>query len=100
MSEITLGHTHRGFALGEFLDRNGEKCSIQKSSVATEDCLWLGKNDTIPKVCVFNEGWKEVPLPDGALTASRMHLTQEHAAALWPMLKHFAETGDLPEVQP
>lgn len=65
----------RGFLRGEFTDRYGEKCSIQKSSLASEDCIWLGCNR-----------------PRGA----RMHLTREMAADLIPLLQHFVETGDLP----
>jgi hypothetical protein len=50
--------TNRGFALVEFTDRNGQACTLQKSSLADEDCVWLG--------CKPN----------------RMHLTEETARAL------------------
>lgn len=68
---IDLTPTERGFMRGEFKDRYGKDCSIQQSSIATEDCIWLG---------VDNE---------------RMHLTPQMAADLIPLLQHFVETGEL-----
>lgn len=79
---ITLDPTSRGFARGEFLDRYGEKCSIQKSSLATEDCIWLGCDH-------------ETFTPGGMPAGARMHLTREMAADLIPLLVKFVETGDL-----
>jgi hypothetical protein len=70
-AEIVLSPTQRGFLRAEFTDRYGEKCSIQKSSLAFEDCIWLGVNE------------------------HRMHLTQEQAKALIPHLHHFVKTGEL-----
>lgn len=69
--ELSVGQTERGFAFGKFKDRYGVECSLQKSSLATEDCIWLGVHE------------------------NRMHLTQEMAAMLLPALTAFAETGDL-----
>ena len=40
--------TARGFSITEFSDQYGEKCSLQKSSLATEDCVWFGIDE--PKV--------------------------------------------------
>jgi len=34
--------TNRGFAIYTFKDRYGKDCSLQKSSCATEDQVWLG----------------------------------------------------------
>ena len=34
--------TGRGFDIAEFTDEHGDQCSLQKSSLATEDCIWLG----------------------------------------------------------
>lgn len=69
--EIILSPTERGFLRAEFTDRYDAKCSIQKSSLAFEDCIWLGVNE------------------------HRMHLTQEQAAALIPHLRRFVKTGEL-----
>ena len=71
--------TVRGFDRAEFIDRYGQKCSIQKSSLATEDCIWLGVDTNIT----------------GEDVGERMHLTQEAARDLWPVLRDFARTGEL-----
>jgi len=34
--------THRGFDYSGFSDMYGAKCSIQKSSLATDDAIWFG----------------------------------------------------------
>jgi hypothetical protein len=71
---ITWDKTNRGFVIGEFTDRYNKTCSIQKSSLAFEDCIWLGQAD-LPPV--------------------RMHLTREMAAVLSDVLRKFADTGEL-----
>lgn len=96
-SRIKLEATNRGFYHGEFIDRYGEKCSIQESSLATERCIWLGVNNVFPQVLgPVGTGWQPVPLPPGATTSGRMHLNQQMVKDLLPLLQHFAETGDLP----
>jgi hypothetical protein len=60
-----------GFRGYTFTDLSGALCSLQESYLAS--AVWLG--------------FTEYP---------RMHLTRDHAAALLPLLKHFAETGELP----
>lgn len=70
---LKIGTTQRGFDLAAFEDLYGKPCSIQKSSLATEDCIWLGV--------------------DGA--DFRMHLTQQHVADLLPLLNRFVETGEI-----
>lgn len=66
----------RGFAIAEFKDQYGKRCTIQKSSLAFLDCIWLGVHES-----------------------DRMHLTQEMVADLLPLLHHFVETGELPPIQ-
>lgn len=68
---IPLDTTGRGFTIGRFKDIYGADCSIQKSSLAEIDALWLGSE------------------------TGRMHITQEMAAALIPLLQAFVETGEL-----
>jgi hypothetical protein len=70
---MTLKTTSRGFAYGEFTDYYSELCTIQKSSIATKDLIWLGR--------------------DGY----RMHLTRDMVAELLPLLTRFVETGRLEE---
>lgn len=77
---MKLHHTERGFARIDFQDANGEQCSIQKSSVATDDLLWLG--------CDTGRHFQ------GECMA-RMHLTRERVAELLPLLAHFVDTGEL-----
>lgn len=77
-----LFFTDRGFARFDFIDRYGEKCSIQESSLGTEDCIWLGcDHETVDL--------------QGQPCGARMHLTQSHAAELIPLLQKFVETGRL-----
>ena len=45
--------THRNLDVINFVDDNQRQCSIQESSVATENMIWIGRDD------------------------DRMHLTQE-----------------------
>jgi hypothetical protein len=72
----------RGFLRGEFTDRYGEKCSIQKSSLATEDCIWLGcDHETVDS--------------QGRPCGARMHLTRSMAADIVMRLERFIETGEL-----
>lgn len=98
--------TYRGFALRNFTDFYGAKCSIQKSSLATDDAIWLGVDDAEPKVLHgdarklgietdVTEGWVPFPLPDEVLLTTRMHLSREQVAELIPVLQNFIDTGDL-----
>lgn len=82
--EIKLEPTPRGFARADFVDSNGESCSLQESSLATEAHIWLGCNNNAPVHHVTNE-----PL------SPRMHLSQADVQALLPHLQRFAETGYL-----
>lgn len=92
---MELKTTGRGFALLKFEDSNGVACSLQKSSAATEDKIWLGCDDANPKVCVYGKGWVPVEMPDGYSATTRMHLTREQVAELLPHLQRFVETGEL-----
>lgn len=83
-------HTSRGFGLWTFQDRYGQPCSLQDSSIATEDCIWLGVDIRTD----LNTG---DPLPDSQ--NFRMHLTREQAAALIPKLQYFVEHGVIPRTE-
>jgi len=98
--------TARGFDLIQFSDRNGEKCSLQKSSLATEDALWLGVDDASPKILCSaankvgltpesDSGWMPYPVPEDVLMTTRMHLTKEQVKLLIPVLQSFVETGNI-----
>jgi hypothetical protein len=88
--------TVRGFSLIRFRDRYNIPCSLQKSSLASEDAIWLGCDDANPRVFMPGKGWAPIEMPEGHLVNTRMHLTQEQAAELIPLLQHFVDTGELP----
>lgn len=72
--EELLGHvqqTARGFDRIEFSDIYGALCSLQESSLATKDAVWLGEN------------------------GSRMHLDRALAAKVIASLQHWVDTGSL-----
>jgi len=66
---IEVVKTERGFGIFEFTDICGESCSIQESSIARIDAIWLGVNK------------------------NRMHLNAEIAKKLITLLTEFVETG-------
>ena len=38
-----IDYTPRGFGIyADFMDRYGEHFTVQQSSLATEDCVWIG----------------------------------------------------------
>lgn len=112
--KLRIKKTNRGFALGEFVDRYGAKCSIQKSSLATEDCIWLGVDEVEPQIMARDamalgrsdllnppsdperhNGWVKYPIPEEVSLNARMHLTREMVAELLPQLQNFVKTGYL-----
>lgn len=80
VGKINIRKTSSGFFRGEFKDANGEQCSIQESSAADYPRLWLGQNGGTHHMghCL-----------------ARMHLDQETAKALIPLLKRFVRSGNL-----
>ena len=110
---MKITKTYRGFNIGSFLDRNGQECSLQESSVCCTDeeegsYIWLGVDDANPQVLARDAhkvgvktsedcGWIPYPVPEEVLLHTRMHLSQRQVKELLPLLQHFAETGSLPE---
>ena len=92
---MEIRQTNRGFDLIEFKDWNEEGCSLQKSSIATEDLIWLGADDANPKILKQNEGWINYPIPSEVLFTTRMHLSQKQVGDLLPYLMRFVETGEI-----
>jgi hypothetical protein len=104
--KLKKGITRRGFALNEFVDFYGHECSIQKSSLATDDAIWFGIDNPNPQIMAFHAaqygvettettGWVPYPIPDEVSIDTRMHLNREQVAALLPILTKFVETGDV-----
>lgn len=104
--------TSRGFRIDKFVDSYGHECSLQKSSSAMEDKIWLGIDDPKPIIMASDAakmgrtdllepgqpivGWVPWTLPDEVQISTRMHLTQAQVKDLLPALRHFAKTGQLP----
>lgn len=107
MNKQLIEYTHRGFGLYNFKDLYDSECSIQKSSLATQDTIWLGINDANPKILHGDatklgikhnkdSGWVDYHVPEEVLMNTRVHLTREQAKVLGEMLILFAATGELP----
>lgn len=106
-TKIEFGDTQRGFRKGTFIDRYGEKCSIQKSSLASEDAIWLGIENANPQIMQSDAvrlglsqepnpvGWMPFPVPKEVVMSTRMHLTQEQVKELIPILQKFVDTGEI-----
>lgn len=101
---MKITKTGRGFDLITFTDRNGLLGSLQKSSLATEDAIWLGVYDDIVRECRMDtkEGWQDIDLntikhspENDILVENRLHLTQSMVKELLPFLQKFAETGEI-----
>ena len=103
---ITIGHTQRGFGKGKFKDAYGAECSIQKSSLATKDAIWLGIEDAKPQIMCNNAernglvkqgdcGWQPFEIPKDVMLTTTMHLTQREVRQLLPILEKFAKTGEI-----
>lgn len=65
--------TQRGFEIQKFKDLNGQECSIQESSLATKDAIWIGVHE------------------------HRMHIDRNQAENIMFSLARFVHTGKLPE---
>lgn len=104
---MKIERTNRGFAIVNFIDRYGAECSLQKSSLATEDAIWFGVNDAKPQILAstapslgidthgVHTGWVDYPIPEDVHLTTRMHLTREQVQDLLPLLQRFVATGKL-----
>jgi hypothetical protein len=103
---MDIVQTQRGFSKGSFTDYNSINCSIQESSLATDDCIWLGID--VPRLTVFEDTnmgsakhslveskYIETDLPKNWSVDSRMHLTRQQVSDLLPLLQRFVDTGSL-----
>lgn len=106
MTKVKMSKTDRGFSSANFTDRYGVVCSLQKSSLAFEDCIWLGIDVAKPMVLASEAaavgvitdkevGWVEYPIPPNVFISTRMHLTQDQVRMLLPALKKFVATGEI-----
>ena len=100
---MKFAKTHRGFTLYKFTDRYGAECSVQKSSLATEECIWLGVDDAKPQIMASKTkrggtGWVPFYVPEDVLLTTRMHLSQKQVKQLIPILQDFVKTGEIRSV--
>ena len=98
--EIKETKTARGFELLEFTDLYGVECSLQKSSLATDDAIWIGPDSASPKRLASQTdpggtGWVPFHVPDNVSLTTRMHLSAIQVRQLLPILQRFAATGEL-----
>lgn len=98
---MNISKTSRGFGIMEFLDANGETCTIQESSAYREEGLiWLGAKEVEVKGMGVN-GWESIDFTkeygSNFVGNQRMHLSQSDVKDLLPLLTYFAEHGHLPE---
>lgn len=104
--EFITNYTTRGFKTIFFKDRYSSQCSIQESSLATEEAIWIGIDDADPLIMASDApkysiattettGWVPYPIPPEVLLSTRMHLTREQVADLIPILQKFVDTGDI-----
>jgi hypothetical protein len=102
---MKIEKNNRGFGHIQFTDRYGAKCSLQKSSLATEDAIWFGVNDADPQIMASKVmqndekgvGWVKYPIHPDVVLNTKMHLTQDQVTELLPTLIRFAETGSINE---
>ncbi len=92
--------TNRGFSLVEFTDHYDNPCSLQMSSLAETEAIWLGVEDANPQIMASKvqeggTGWVKYPLHADVLLNTRMHLTREQVAELLPHLQRFVNTGGI-----
>lgn len=92
--------TNRGFTLITFEDIYSNKCSIQKSSLASESALWIGIDRATPKMLASDlrtdlKGWVDYPMPEGVYIQTRMHINIEQAKEIIEVLQLFVKTGDI-----
>ena len=98
--------TDRGFDVAIFTDMYDKECTIQKSSLATADAIWVGIANPEPRIKAIdarrlgidtNEevGWVDYYIPDEVLISTQMHLDQDQAKELIKVLEKFVETGNI-----
>jgi hypothetical protein len=103
---MKLEQTQRGFPLIKFNDHYDSPCTIQVSSAAEYEAIWIGLDDANPQVLASRAehlgmkvdettGWVPYPVPEDVLLSTRMHLTRDEVAELLPILQRFVETGEL-----
>ena len=77
------------------------ECRIQKSSLATEECIWLGASKLrVQEFVAFRDpAWKDVEFENTIshhfVGNESMHLSRKQVKKLLPILQRFVETGEV-----
>jgi hypothetical protein len=98
--------TSRGFALYKFIESNGNICSIQKSSAAEQDLIWLGCDKLdIQGFTPYGQPESWASITEEQINEkfgtkhingnNRMHLSRETVSKLIPILQKFVDTGNI-----
>lgn len=107
LNQFVYEKTERRFDIIKFKDRYDVECSIQKSSLATEDAIWLGCSEIEIQTFIPGPGWRKwtieqlkIVLGGREIVANnRMHLSIEKVRELLPILHRFVDTGEIIEDQ-
>ena len=97
---IQKSKTPRNFKLIEFRDYYENECSIQESSLAIEEAIWIGVDDANPqilesKIKEGGTGYVKYIVPEDVHFTTRMHLTREQVKEILPFLKKFVKEGEI-----
>lgn len=79
--------TDRGFVILQFKDSYDEVCDIQRSSIADDDCVWVGIHDPHPQILASKvksggTGWIDYNIPSDVLITHRMLLSRKLSITL------------------
>ncbi len=98
---MKINNTNRGFQVGSFKDQRGNECSIQVSSNAMTECIWLGSNKIGLQEFKAGQGWvdhaecDEHTMAHHYVANNRMELSRKQVEKLLPLLENFVKTGNL-----
>lgn len=105
-----FSRTQRGFGIVKFKDGYGYDCTIQQSSSAMGDFLWIGVDNAQQHAQVMAvharhfgiqtdqmNGWVEYPIPKEVMIPDRMHLERKDVRRLVKLLNNWLRTGELGE---
>ena len=101
-----MAKTERGFDLIEFKDSDGNQCTIQKSSSAKEDKVWIGISSAQATIFASEaakqgyptnagQGWIDFYIPEEVIIPTKMLLNKKQAASIINTLQKFVNTGDI-----
>ena len=98
--KMMRGKTGRGFDIITFDDLYNKHCSIQKSSLASADAIWIGIDDAEPEILAMHTkeggtGWVPFYIPKEVSLHTRMHLTRKQASKILKVLIKFVVTGNI-----